>query len=135
MLKYIKGISSESIIEAYARVKVADRAIESCTCQDLELEIVKIYVVNRSAAVLPLLIADASSVYATLEEVQNMDETDVAEEDANAAEEGKSKGKKKAKKEDKKENERIKAGLATRFNNRVIDLRTPTSQAIMRINS
>lgn len=126
MLKYIKGITNESIIEAYARIKVADRAIESCTCQDLELDIIKIYTVNRSAAVLPLLIADACSVYATLEEVQNMDEKE-ATEDAPAEEEKKGGKGKKKKEETKKENERIKAGLATRFNNRVIDLRTPTS--------
>merc|ERR1712039_314515 len=60
MLKYIKGISNESIIEAYAKVKIADRPIESCTCKNLELDIIKIHVVNRSAANLPLLISDAS---------------------------------------------------------------------------
>lgn len=135
MMKYMKGISNESIIEAYAKVKKADRPIESCTCKNIELDILKIHVVNRSAQNLPLILADACAVYATLDEVQGMDETDVGEEKAEEAKEEKKGQGRKKKEEAKKEDARIKAGLATRFNNRVIDLRTPTSQALMRINS
>ncbi len=114
MLKYIQGITNESIIEIFGKVKVADRPIETCTVTDLELELLKVYAINRSTDKLPLLLADASTVFETLDDVRKLDEET---------------------KEVTKEKTRVIAGLKTRFDNRVIDLRTTTSQSLMRVQS
>jgi aspartyl-tRNA synthetase len=74
MLKYIKGITNESVIEVAGTVKAVDRPIDSCSAKDVEIEIKKIYVVNRSTERLPLLISDASTVFETLDEVKKLDE-------------------------------------------------------------
>jgi len=60
MIKFISKISKESIIDVEAVVKKADEKIESCTQQNIELEVVKVFVVSASDPQLPLQIEDAS---------------------------------------------------------------------------
>ncbi|XP_044000946.1 aspartate--tRNA ligase, cytoplasmic isoform X1 [Aphidius gifuensis] len=60
MVKFIAGITKESIIDVQAIVKMAPIKIESCTQQNIELIIEQIFVVSASKAMLPLQIEDAS---------------------------------------------------------------------------
>ncbi len=53
------GVSNESIVDLTGRVKVPEKPIESCT-QQVELEILKFFVVNRADGRLPLQLSDAS---------------------------------------------------------------------------
>ena len=60
MIKFIAGISKESIIDVEAVVRKSPSPIESCTKQDVELEAVKVFVVSASDPKLPLQIEDAA---------------------------------------------------------------------------
>jgi aspartyl-tRNA synthetase len=60
IIKFISKISKESIIDVEAVVKKTDEKIESCTQQNIELEVVKVFVVSASDPQLPLQIEDAS---------------------------------------------------------------------------
>jgi aspartyl-tRNA synthetase len=59
MIKYMAGVPNESIVDLAGRVKIPEKPIESCS-QQVELEILKFFVVNRADARLPLQISDAS---------------------------------------------------------------------------
>ncbi len=58
MVNYSKSIPKESIIEVKGKVKVAD--VTSCTQSDVELEIIELWTVNKSAPILPFQLEDAS---------------------------------------------------------------------------
>jgi aspartyl-tRNA synthetase len=120
MIKYASGISKESIIDIYGTVHVPETPIESCSISNLELIIQKIYVISRSLPTLPFQLEDANNPM-TLEE---------------ALSEGKEADKKKTgKKEDGKKEERARVSQDVRLNNRYIDLRLPTNQALIRISA
>jgi len=104
MVKFISRISKESIVDVYATVKKAPSKIESCTQQDVEMEVKKCFVMSAAIPQLPLQIEDASR-RVTAEE-QEKDGGPV-----------------------------ITVNQDTRLDNRVLDLRTPTNQAIFRIES
>ena len=53
------GVSNESVVDLVGKVQVPQKPIESCS-QQVELEILKFFVVNRADARLPLQISDAS---------------------------------------------------------------------------
>jgi len=105
MVKFISRISKESIVDVYAVVKKAPSRIESCSQQEVEMEVKKCFVISAAAPQLPLQIEDASRR--------------VGEEGAG----------------DDKEGLSITVNQDTRLDNRVLDLRTPTNQAIFRIES
>ena len=118
MVKFAGGVPKESIIEVYATVTVPDQAVEGCS-QKVELQVNQFWVINRSVPQLPFQIDDASQLV------------------LNQADEGLGGGDKEEKKEEGKEGE-AKSSMVyqdTRLNNRIIDLRVPTNQAIFRIQA
>ena len=79
MLKYMGNIPPESIVDLTGKVVKPQKPIESCS-QQVELQILKCFVVNRSTNRLPLQILDASRKVTT-------NEFDVNEEDEEKKEE------------------------------------------------
>uniref|UniRef100_A0A8C9TF60 Aspartate--tRNA ligase, cytoplasmic n=1 Tax=Scleropages formosus TaxID=113540 RepID=A0A8C9TF60_SCLFO len=100
MVKFAANITKESIVDVEGVVRKVEQKIESCTQQDVELHIERIFVVSQAEPRLPLQLEDA---------VRPEGEGD---------EEG-----------------RATVNQDTRLDNRVIDLRTTTSQAIFRLQS
>lgn len=112
MVKYTGSIPKESIVEIVAKAVTPSQPIKGCT-QQMELQVEEIWCVNKSTPMLPIQLEDLSR--------QVLDQ---AAEDGGAAEESKEKGDKMPV---------VKQDM--RLNNRIIDLRVPTNQAIMRIQS
>lgn len=52
MLKFIGGVTSESVVDVWAEVVKPEQEVQSCT-QKVELKIVKFFVVSRSLPQLP----------------------------------------------------------------------------------
>ncbi|CAI5756148.1 unnamed protein product [Candida verbasci] len=100
MVKWTGSINLESIVLVEGIVSKVEEPVKSCTVQDVEIKIEKIYTIQETPEQLPLLIEDASRSEQEAEElglpVVNLD---------------------------------------TRLDSRVIDLRTPTNQAIFKIQS
>jgi len=118
MLKWVSGLSKESIVDVYGEVKKPEQEILSCS-QKVELHIKRIYCVSRSHATLPFQIDDASRPIQKGEvEMENYDNVEKPKEE-----------------EEKKDDQQSTVGLKTRLDNRVIDLRTKANQAIMRVQS
>lgn len=109
MVTYASKISRESIVEIVAKVVKPDKPIDGCSIQ-YELQVEEVWCVNKSLPVLPFQLEDASR--------QVLDQT---KEDKKAEGEEESKDKMPVVYQD------------TRLNNRVIDLRVPTNQAIFRL--
>ncbi|OLL23096.1 Aspartate--tRNA ligase, cytoplasmic [Neolecta irregularis DAH-3] len=107
MVKWAAGISLESIVLVHGKISRAPELVKSTTIQDAEIHITKIYILSEAACPLPIGIEDA-----TRPRVETA-ETEEDDEDSTLA----------------------GVNLKTRLDNRVIDLRTPTSQAIFRIRS
>ncbi|KAH9524320.1 hypothetical protein Btru_054146 [Bulinus truncatus] len=97
MIKFISGITAESIIDVEGVVQTVGQKIQSCTQQDVELHAHQVWVVSAAEPRLPLLIEDASRP------------------------EG--------------EGELATVNQDTRLDNRVLDLRTLTSQSIFRLEA
>ena len=112
MAEYTRRIPKESIIELKAKVVVPEKPILG-TSQKVELQIKEIWTVNKSAPMLPFQLEDASR------KCENQEDEE--------------------KKEEKKDGDgKTKAafvGQDVRLNNRIIDLRVPTNQALMKIQS
>ncbi|KAG7276417.1 hypothetical protein CRUP_007477, partial [Coryphaenoides rupestris] len=100
MVKFAANINKESIVDVEAVVRKVDQKIESCTQQEVELHVEKIFVISQAEGRLPLQLEDA---------VRPEGEGD--------------------------EDGRATVNQDTRLDNRVIDLRTTTSQAIFRLQS
>ena len=100
MVKFAASINKESIIDIEGLIKIAPAKIESCTQQNVEVHVTKIYVVSNSEPVLPFQLEDASRP-----------ENEIAEGGA------------------------IRVNQDTRLDNRIIDLRTTTNQAIFRLEA
>ncbi|CAB1346701.1 unnamed protein product [Coregonus sp. 'balchen'] len=100
MVKFAANINKESIVDVEAMVRKVEQKIESCSQQDVELHIEKIFVISQAEPRLPLQLEDC---------VRPEGEGD--------------------------EDGRATVNQDTRLDNRVIDLRTTTSQAIFRLQS
>ncbi|KAI8926904.1 hypothetical protein BC831DRAFT_454295 [Entophlyctis helioformis] len=107
MLKFASGISPESLILVTGKVVKVDVPIKSCTVQDYELQISKLFVVSEAAR-LPFTLEDASR-----SELEFADAATASADDSRYS----------------------RVNLDTRLNNRVIDLRTITNHAIFRIQA
>lgn len=105
MVKFVGDISRESIIDVEGFLRKSPTKIESCTQSDVELHATQVHVVSAADPRLPLLIEDA---------MRPENEND---------EEGVSADGQVVVKQD------------TRLDNRVIDLRTLTNQAIYRVEA
>ncbi len=116
MVTYAGKIPKESIIEIVADVRVPEAPIAGCT-QQVELSVKEIWCVNKSVPYLPFQIEDASR--------QVLDQE--AESRAGPTEETKGEG---------ENGEKMPVvNQDVRLNNRIIDLRVPTNQAIFRLQS
>lgn len=113
MVKYAEKIPRESIIDVKARVSVPEKPVTHCS-QKVELIIEEIWIVNRSVPQLPFQLEDASR------KVENQEDEDKHP---------------KEKEEESKDGKQAVVGQDTRLNNRIIDLRVPTNQALMKIQS
>jgi aspartyl-tRNA synthetase len=133
MMKYAKSIPKESLIEVVGIVKDPKKDIKGCS-QKVELGIQEIRTVSRCVPVLPFQMDDA---------MRRAVDQDV-EEGEEQTQEKKAQKKKQKKKEAKKESEgeaaeeekqEIHVLQDTRLNNRVLDLRVPANQALMKLQS
>lgn len=114
MVTFASRVPRESIIEVVATVTVPQNPIEGCT-QQVELQVKEFWCNNKSVPHLPFQIEDASR------QVLNQE----AEYKKQVADE-----------EEKKDGERMPVVQQdVRLNNRIIDLRVPTNQAIFRLQS
>ncbi len=171
MINFVKAIHLESIVDIEAKVKKAEQPIESCTQKNIELDILKIYLISSATSVLPFQMEDACrKVNPELEEddyvppgEEKKDEEKKEEEKEEEKKEEKEEKKEEKKEEEKKEDEHKKdkkdkkkekkekkehqekgekgekkdivVKMKTRLDNRVLDLRVPTTQALFRIQS
>lgn len=69
MIKYLKSLTVESVIDVEGTLKEAE--IKSCSIQTLELVVRRIYTVSRADAILPFLVEDASRSEAEVEASQD----------------------------------------------------------------
>uniref|UniRef100_A0A672YWU1 Aspartate--tRNA ligase, cytoplasmic n=1 Tax=Sphaeramia orbicularis TaxID=375764 RepID=A0A672YWU1_9TELE len=100
MVKFAANINKESIVDVEAVVRKVEQKIESCSQQDVELHMERIFVISQAEPRLPLQLEDA------------------VRPDGEGEEEG-----------------RATVNQDTKLDNRVIDLRTTTSQAVFRLQS
>jgi aspartyl-tRNA synthetase len=171
MINFVKAIHLECIVDIEAKVKKAEQPIESCTQKNIELDILKIYLISSATSVLPFQMEDACrKVNPELEEddyvppgEEKKDEEKKEEEKEEEKKEEKEEKKEEKKEEEKKEDEHKKdkkdkkkekkekkehqekgekgekkdivVKMKTRLDNRVLDLRVPTTQALFRIQS
>jgi len=105
MLKFATSIPLESLVLVTATVVKAPEPIKSCSVSDVELKIKSLFIETASNPRLPFSLEDATRSDAEIEK---------READGDQV---------------------VKVLLDTRLNNRIIDLRTVTNQAIFRIQS
>jgi aspartyl-tRNA synthetase len=105
-VKFAAGVPGESIVDVVGIIKEPKEAIKSATIGNRELHITQLWVVSKSVPQLPIQIDDAEQAIPS---------------DATAAEEQKSEG------------GRPLVGLATRLDNRVLDLRATLNKSIFEI--
>jgi len=118
MFDFAKKISHESIVEVVAKIVNPAAPVTGTTIQGFELHAQEVWCVNRSVPVLPFQIMDAMTVCEDQE--AEMKGGEKAEEGEEEKKEG---GNKKT----------LVVNQKVRLDNRVIDLRVPTNQAIMRL--
>ena len=161
MVDFAKSLRLESYIDITAKVQKVEKPIESCTQKDVELAIETLFLVVSAPKVLPFQMEDAlRKVNPELEEddyqqkkkeenkeekkdevKEENKEEEKKEENTEESKEDKKKKKKdkkkekKEKKEEKKEKLEIVVKMNTRLDNRVFDLRVPTTQAIFKLQS
>ena len=115
MVKFVGSISPESVVDVLGLCKAPQVPIAKCSQSQVEIEVEEVHVVSRAETPLPMQIMDASAAITAEEEI---------EENSPAGETQPVDPKKRA-----------KVTMKTRLDNRVMDLRTPASSAILRISS
>eukprot|EP00536_Pseudo-nitzschia_multiseries_P005183 jgi/Psemu1/238299/estExt_Genewise1.C_940050 len=116
MVKYIAGLSIESIVDVEGTLTVPDQPVDSCTQKMVELQISSFRCVTKSIRAMPFQMEDA------------MRPDEEKESDVGAYEANDELLKKRA-------DGMATVGLENRLNHRWIDLRTPANQGIFRIES
>lgn len=116
LVKFAAKITPESIVDVYGTVVAAQQKVESCTQQDVEILVEKIFVVSAAAIGLPFQLSDASRHDPLDTGLDNEEKEEIdTPEDGN--------------------NKVIRVSQTVRLNNRFMDLRTPANQAIFKIQS
>ena len=130
MIKFIGGISKESIIDLTAEVTIPEQEILSCSKKQ-ELKIRKVFIVSRSSDILPFQIEDASRKVEKGDDEEAEDDEEIKTEDKSEVSASQHHT------EESKEGEKkfVKVMMKTRLNNRIIDLRTQAKQAIFIVSS
>ncbi|XP_015076008.1 aspartate--tRNA ligase 2, cytoplasmic [Solanum pennellii] len=103
MVKYATSLSKESIIDVEGVVTIPEKPITGATQQQVEVQISKLYCVNRAVPTLPINIEDAARSEVEIEQ---------------ALEKGE---------------QLVRVNQDTRLNFRILDMRTPANQGIFRI--
>lgn len=144
MINWASKLKPESIVDIYADVTESPEKIESCSQHDVELRALKIFAVSQ-ADNLPIRVQDAS-IYQPLLDEQNALLTDLGNQ-INTLKQELESATEDSVKEDLtkrieeltvKKSEAVKyvdLELGTRLDNRVIEMRTETNQAIFAIQS
>eukprot|EP00286_Rhodomonas_abbreviata_P004187 CAMPEP_0181343870 /NCGR_PEP_ID=MMETSP1101-20121128/31844_1 /TAXON_ID=46948 /ORGANISM="Rhodomonas abbreviata, Strain Caron Lab Isolate" /LENGTH=587 /DNA_ID=CAMNT_0023455583 /DNA_START=20 /DNA_END=1783 /DNA_ORIENTATION=- len=109
MVKFCGALSRESVVDVKGKVVRAE--VKSCTQSDLELSVLRCYLVSKAEANLPLQIEDAGRSEAEIEESVKK----VAAGEMDGA--------------------YVRVSNEVRLDNRVIDLRVPAQNAIFRLSS
>ena len=165
MVDFAKSLRLESYIDVTAKVQKVQKPVESCTQKDVELAIETLFLVVSAPKVLPFQMEDAlRKVNPELEEddyqqkkkEENKEEKkeeekkeekegeqkegenkEESKEDKKKKKKEKKKEKKEKKEEEKKDKEKLEivVKMNTRLDNRVFDLRVPTTQAIFKLQS
>ena len=165
MVDFAKSLRLESYIDVTAKVQKVQKPVESCTQKDVELAIETLFLVVSAPKVLPFQMEDAlRKVNPELEEddyqqkkkEENKEEKkeeekkeekegeqkegenkEESKEDKKKKKKKKKKEKKEKKEEEKKDKEKLEivVKMNTRLDNRVFDLRVPTTQAIFKLQS
>lgn len=115
MVKYVTNLPKESIVDVKALVVKTPEKVESCTVQSIELNAVEFFCVSEAEPRLPFELEDASRP-----DTEYDDKEEDGDQSATTAD-----GKPKL----------VKVNQDTRLDNRVIDIRTITNQAIFRLQS
>mmetsp|Transcript_3252 Transcript_3252/g.6817 ORF Transcript_3252/g.6817 Transcript_3252/m.6817 type:complete len:638 (+) Transcript_3252:111-2024(+) len=71
MIKYLKSLTTESVVDMEGIISPAD--VRSCSIQNAELAITRIHAVSKADAMLPFLVEDAARSEKEVEESQNTD--------------------------------------------------------------
>ena len=71
MIKYLKSLTEESIIDIEGILETAD--VKSCSIQNVEVKIQRIHSVTKAASILPFLVEDASRSEAEVDASQDTD--------------------------------------------------------------
>ena len=125
MVDFAKSLRLESYIDVTAKVQKVQKPVESCTQKDVELAIETLFLVVSAPKVLPFQMEDA------LRKVNpELEEDDYQQKK-------KEENKEEKKEEEKKDKEKLEivVKMNTRLDNRVFDLRVPTTQAIFKLQS
>ncbi|KAG2594778.1 hypothetical protein PVAP13_5KG017900 [Panicum virgatum] len=102
MVRFATALSKESIVDVEGVVSLPKEPLKATT-QQVEIQVRKIYCINRAIPTLPINLEDAARSEAEFEKAEQAGE------------------------------KLVRVGQDTRLNYRAIDLRTPTNQAIFRI--
>jgi len=113
MLKFIAATPVESVVDVSGTLKSVESPITSCTQSNIELHITAFHIVSKAESVIPFNVASASTPGSYQYGETDNDGQKETKDDAGV----------------------VKISLPMRLDNRVIDLRTPCSQSILRINS
>ncbi|KAF5743416.1 putative aspartyl-tRNA synthetase [Tripterygium wilfordii] len=105
MVKFVASLSRESIVNVEGVVSVPNDPIRSTTQQQVEVQVRKLYCVNKALPTLPINIEDAARSEAEIERALQAGE------------------------------QLVRVNQDTRLNYRVLDMRTPANQGIFRIQS
>ena len=155
MIEFAHALRLESIVDITATVKKVPKPIDSCTQKDVELAVETIFLVISAPKVLPFQMNDAlRKVNPELEEddyqqkkkdeekkeeekkeAENKEEGNKDEKEDKKKKKKEKKEKKEKEKEEKKEKMEIVVKMNTRLDNRVFDLRDPTTQAIFKLQA
>lgn len=106
MSQFVAGVPNESVVDILAKVSVPGQPISGCTQSDVELTVEAFFVVSKSEPKLPLQVLDASRSQQEIDEAEQKDPT----------------------------KKMVRIAIDTRLDNRMIDLRTPANQSIMKVN-
>jgi len=156
MIKFVKFIPIESLVDVKGVVKKAQQEIKSCSIHNYELELLTIFIVSQvQREKLPFQLEDAQRKIDQSQEEGETDEvkkeessssnlSDTTEQPKETKELSESARKKeKAEKREKKGNEKKESGekkdiiikMGTKLDNRVFDLRVNTTNALMKLQS
>ena len=113
MLKFIAGTPVESVIDVSGILKAVESPITSCTQSDIELHITSFHIISKAESVIPFSVVSASAPGSYMYGETDNDSSVETKSDASV----------------------VKVGLPLRLDHRWIDMRTPCSQSILRINT